>query len=58
MRKIIRNRIREEAKKEKAKPSRWLKVAFDTHQSKFYGVEQRKKNQARGTHKKHLWRSR
>ena len=58
MRKIVRSMIREDAKREKAKPSRWLKIAFDTHQIKKYGVANRKKNQAKGTHKKYLWPSR
>jgi hypothetical protein len=58
MRKYIRNIIRQEAKREKAKPSRWLKIAFDTRQNKKYGVNKRKANRAKGTHKKNIWRSR
>jgi hypothetical protein len=58
MRKYIRSIIRQEAKTENAKPSRWLKIAFDTHQSKIYGVKKRKANQAKGTHKKQIWASR
>ena len=58
MRKHIREMIRAEGKRKKLKPSRWVKVAFDTYQNKRYGVKIRKKNQAIGTHKKYLWRSR
>jgi hypothetical protein len=50
--------IREDAKRQKAKPSRWLKIAFDTYQSKKYGVDNRKKNQAKGTHCRKVWPSR
>lgn len=58
MRKYIRSMIRAEGKRTKRKPSRWLKVAFDTRQNKIYGSKQRKFNQARGTHCFGLWRSR
>ena len=58
MRKYIRNILRADAKKEKAKPSRWLRAAWQVHQDKKYGVERRKANQAKGTHPKHLWGSR
>ena len=58
MRKIIRSMIKAEAKREKAKPSRWLKVSFDSRQRKIYGSDTRKVNQAKGTHKKRLWPSR
>ena len=58
MRKILRSIIRESAKQENAKPSRWLRVAFDTYQSEKYGVENRKVNQAKSTHKKSVWGSR
>ena len=58
MRKYIRELIRQDAKKEKAKPSRWLKIAFDTRQNRIYGSAKRKVNQAVGTHGRKLWRSR
>lgn len=55
MRKYIRNMIRYRAKQEKIKPSIHVKTMFDYIQRKKYGAENRKKNQARGTHKKSLW---
>ena len=58
MRKIIRNMIRCRAKQEKIKPSIHVKTMFDYLQRKKYGAENRKKNQARGTHKAKLWPSR
>lgn len=58
MRKYIREMFRAEAKVEKRKPSRWLKVSFDTRQNKIYGSAKRKVNQAKGTHKRKLWSSR
>lgn len=58
MRKHIREMMRADARREKNKPSRWVKVAFDQYQMKKYGVDRRKRNQAVGTHKKKLWHSR
>ena len=58
MRKIIRNIMRAEAKRDGRKPSRWIKVAFDTYQNRKYGTKVRQANQAKGTHKKYLWGSR
>ena len=58
MRKYIRSIIRKDAKKENAKPSRWVKISFDVHQRKKYGSKIRVANQAKGTHKMHLWGSR
>lgn len=58
MRKYIREIMRTEGKRNKLKPSRYVKAAFEQLQQKKYGVENRKKNQARGTHKRYLWRAR
>lgn len=58
MRKYIREMMRVDAKREKNRPSRWVKVAFDQYQMKKYGVDKRKRNKAAGTHKKKLWNSR
>lgn len=58
MRKYIRAIIRTEGEREHLKPSRYVKAAFERIQQKKYGVEKRKLNQARGTHKRYLWGSR
>lgn len=58
MRKYVRDIMRTEGEREHLKPSRYVKAAFEQLQQKKYGVEKRKKNQARGTHKRYLWRSR
>lgn len=58
MRKYIRAIIRAGGESQHLKPSRWVKAKFDQLQQKKYGVEKRKKNQARGTHKRYLWGSR
>ena len=58
MRKYIRAMLRVEGEHERMKPSRYVKAAFEQFQQKKYGVEERRKNQAKGTHKKYLWRSR
>lgn len=55
MRKYIRNIIRHKAKKEKVKPSKYVKYIFNEIQIRKYGSECRSKNQAKGTHPKHLW---
>jgi hypothetical protein len=58
MRKYIRNMIRTEGVRKHLKPSRWVKACWEQRQHKAYGVEARKFNQAKGTHKKYLWGSR
>lgn len=58
MRKYIRSMVRTEGKTQHLKASRYVKAVFENLQQKRYGVENRKKNQAKGTHKKYLWRSR
>lgn len=58
MRKHVREIIRTEGKRNKLKPSRYVKAAFEQLQQKKYGVENRKRNKARGTHKRYLWRAR
>lgn len=55
MRKYIRAIIRAEGEHERMKPSRYVKAAYEQLQQKKYGVEERKKNQAKGTHKRYLW---
>ena len=58
MRKYIRSIIRTEGERKKLKPSRWVKVVWEQRGHKLYGVNGRKINQARGTHKKQLWPTR
>ena len=58
MRKYIRSIMRAEGERRKTKPSRWLKAAFEFHQTKKYGQQRRKINQAKGTHRSELWGSR
>lgn len=58
MRKYIRGMMRSASKNNHTKPNRWVKAAFETLQLKRYGVDRRRANQAKGTHPKHLWRSR
>ena len=58
MRKYIRAIIRAEGETQHLKASRYVKSVFENLQQKRYGVENRRKNQAKGTHKKYLWRSR
>lgn len=58
MRKYIRNMFRAEAKKNKTHISRWVAAAWEYYQNGRLGATERKLNQARGTHKKSLWRSR
>ena len=55
MRKYIRNIIRYRAKQNDTKSSTHVKSMFDYIQRKKYGSECRNRNQARGTHKSHLW---
>jgi hypothetical protein len=55
MRKYIRNIIRHKAKKEKVKPSGYVKYMFNDIQIRKHGSECRSRNQARGTHKRYLW---
>lgn len=58
MRKYIREIMRTEGKHQRLKPSRYVKAAFERLQQKRYGVEKRKENQAKGTHKRYLWAAR
>ena len=58
MRKYIRAIIRADGERRRLKPSRYVKSTFEQLQQKKYGVNERRKNQARGTHKKYLWASR
>lgn len=58
MRKYIRAIIRAEGETQHLKASRYVKSVFENLQQKRYGVDNRRKNQAKGTHKKYLWRSR
>lgn len=58
MRKYVREIMRIEGKRQKLKPSRYVKAAFEQLQQKKYGVEKRKNNQAKGAHKRYLWRAR
>lgn len=58
MRKFIRNRLRNQAEKMGVKSSRYVKSEFDRLQVKKYGFDNRRKNQAKGTHKYSTWRMR
>lgn len=58
MRKYIRAMIRAEGERKKLSPSAWVKSVWESRQHKRYGVNGRKVNQVRGTHKKYLWPSR
>lgn len=58
MRKYVRSIIRTAGERDHLKPSRYVKAVFDSLQQQKYGVEKRRKNQATGTHKKYLWKSR
>lgn len=58
MRKYVRVIIKTEGEHQHLKASRYVKAMFEQLQQKRYGVEKRRKNQAKGTHKKYLWRSR
>ena len=58
MRKYIRNLIRADAKRRGIKASRYVRSEFGTHQVKKYGYRARLINQAKGTHKRRIWRSR
>jgi hypothetical protein len=58
MRKYIRAMIRSEGERKHLKPSRWVKTVWESSSHKKYGVNGRKVNQARGTHKGHLWSTR
>lgn len=57
-RKIIRNIIRAEGKRQGVKPSRYLARKFDKIQAEKYGTTVRRINQAKGTHKRNVWRMR
>lgn len=58
MRKHIRNILRNQAEKMGVKPSRYVRSEFNDLQVKKYGYFARKKNQAKGTHKRSAWRNR
>ena len=58
MRKYIRKLLRRDAEDLGAKPSKYVRSEFDRLQIKKYGKNTRRKNQAKGTHKRKLWRSR
>ena len=58
MRKYVRSIIRTAGERDHLKPSRDVKAVFDRIQQRKYGVEKRRTNQVKGTHKKYLWRSR
>ena len=58
-RKIMRNAFREEATKRKyKKPARFVHKAWDMFQQERYGANTRKRNEAKGTHKKRTWKAR
>lgn len=58
MRKYIRAMIKTDGERQHLKSSRYVKAVFERLQQKIYGVDKRKRNQAKGTHKKYLWKSR
>ena len=58
MRKYVRSIIKTKGVYDRLKPSRYVKAVFDRIQQRKYGVEKRRNNQAKGTHKKYLWISR
>ena len=58
MRKHIRYQLRITAEKAGVKPQKHISDGWDQIQVEKVGLENRRKNQARGTHKKHLWKSR
>lgn len=58
MRKYIREIMRNDAKKQKTKPSKWVRYLFDKKQVKKYGQERRSINKAKGTHKRSTWKQR
>lgn len=55
MRKYIRAMIKTDGERQHLKSSRYVKAVFERLQQKRYGVDKRKRNQAKGTHKKYLW---
>lgn len=58
MRKIIRNKLRAEARRKGVKPSLYVAREFDRFQVDKYGHIVRRINQAKGTHKRKTWRMR
>lgn len=58
MRKYIRAKLRGQAERMRAKPSKWVKSEFERHQIEKYGVERREINKAKGTHPKRRWKLR
>ena len=55
MRKLRRSIIRAKAAKRHTKASAFVKKYFDGLQVRKYGEKIRRRNQARGTHKKGTW---
>ena len=58
MRKYKREMLRREAVKQKISPSKYVRLAWDIMQKKLVGESIRKRNQARGTHKRSTWKAR
>ncbi|MBO7735977.1 MAG: hypothetical protein J6S67_25635 [Methanobrevibacter sp.] len=58
MRKIIRNILRYNAKKEETKASAYINYNFGKIQEKKYGETRRLLNQVKSTHKKNTWGNR
>lgn len=58
MRKYIREIMRNNARKQNIKPSKWVRSEFDRKQVKKYGQERRSINKAKGTHKRRTWKQR
>ena len=58
MRKIIRSILRAEGERKGVKASRYMSRKFNRLQIKKYGALRRRINQAKGTHKRDVWRQR
>ena len=58
MRKYIREIMRNNARKQKIKPSKWVRSEFDRKQVKKFGLKRRTINKAKGTHKRSIWKQR
>lgn len=58
MRKYKREMLRREAERNNYNPHDYVRFAWDALQKKTVGEAIRKRNQARGTHKKNTWRAR
>ena len=57
-RKYIRSRLRADAERIGAKPSRYVNREFDAYQTKKYGATVRTINKAKSTHKRKTWKTR